>query len=344
MSYKEIMQRITEGLTGDSKRDLVYLRAQSEAYKTHELAKEIMRGIGRLNYSVMPEDMREEFGRALNNYYLGMDVTLEEAVFQISGQKYDRALELLESVIKEIEDGHGERIFFLDDSVSEYRRFDNFLEEHIYRCLTDPQKDVRRIPEDYTNIYFRYGYLLYELQRYDEALAALKKAEAINPVRVDIQFEIAGIYKNLHDWEKFRDIAQKCLLLSYRSKDLARAYRYLGFYYVEQENYDLAVALLAFSMDFDNQVSTAPAELLYIQGQIGKPLALPEPDAALKMLAENDIQIGASDLVEGLTAAIIHLAEEHGDIAGAKMYCEVLYDITHNPSVKEKLDSLENKS
>lgn len=39
--------------------------------KTHEMAKEILRGIGRLMYDIIPEDQREEINQAINNDNLG---------------------------------------------------------------------------------------------------------------------------------------------------------------------------------------------------------------------------------------------------------------------------------
>jgi len=38
MTYDEIMRKITGGLTGDADKDRVYLKAQMEKYKEHELA------------------------------------------------------------------------------------------------------------------------------------------------------------------------------------------------------------------------------------------------------------------------------------------------------------------
>lgn len=55
-TFHQIMDDITSKLTGDPKKDIPYLNQQSELYKDHEYAKEILRACGRLIYEVMPED------------------------------------------------------------------------------------------------------------------------------------------------------------------------------------------------------------------------------------------------------------------------------------------------
>ena len=59
MKYDEIMQTITSGLTGEPEKDVKYLYEQGQLYKTHELSREILRGIGRLMYEVMPPEQRD---------------------------------------------------------------------------------------------------------------------------------------------------------------------------------------------------------------------------------------------------------------------------------------------
>lgn len=77
--YHEIMTEITSQLTGDVKEDTKYLMAKCEEYKTHEMAKEILRGIGRLMYDIIPEDKREEINQAISNDNLGWKAALDEA-------------------------------------------------------------------------------------------------------------------------------------------------------------------------------------------------------------------------------------------------------------------------
>lgn len=65
MTYNEIMQEITSGLTGDYKKDCAYLKNQMEKYNNHNLSKEILRACGRLMFDILPDDKKEELSRVI---------------------------------------------------------------------------------------------------------------------------------------------------------------------------------------------------------------------------------------------------------------------------------------
>ena len=60
MDLEKILKEITSGLTGDNTKDMQYLKEQSEKYKEHEYAKEILRACGRLMYELIPSDKKKE--------------------------------------------------------------------------------------------------------------------------------------------------------------------------------------------------------------------------------------------------------------------------------------------
>jgi len=150
MTFDEIMTEITAGLKNDTKEDIKYLMDQMDAYKDHEFSQEIIRAIGRILYEISPDDMKSEFEKIMNNHNLGIEKTIEEADFQMYKGNYVKALQIMESLINNIE----ERNWYQDDKKSEYHCFNNILEEILYRELFKPSKDLRQIPEKYTDAYF----------------------------------------------------------------------------------------------------------------------------------------------------------------------------------------------
>lgn len=122
--YHEIMTEITSQLTGDVKKDMKYLMAKSEEYKTHKMAKEILRGIGRLMYEIIPEDQREEINQVINNDNLGWKAALDEANYCIYKKDYYKALEILESLISKLESAD----MYSDDEITEYKDFSETFE------------------------------------------------------------------------------------------------------------------------------------------------------------------------------------------------------------------------
>jgi len=63
--YTKILRKITNKLSADWERDRVFLNRMGEEYVHHPQGKEILRAIGRLMYTRMPEEYREEVGRRL---------------------------------------------------------------------------------------------------------------------------------------------------------------------------------------------------------------------------------------------------------------------------------------
>ncbi|MDR1603445.1 MAG: tetratricopeptide repeat protein [Gracilibacteraceae bacterium] len=340
MKYEEIMQKVTSGLTGKPDADMEYLRNQSEKYKMHELAQEILRGIGRLMYEVIPPDKREEMERLFKNNRLGVDTSIEEAEFQIHKKNFGRALEILESIIKKIEDDNGELIMFRDDSVSEYHCFRNILEEILYKEMNKPQRTVRAMPEDFDHLYFMYGNLLFELKRFDESSTALKKAIRINPINADAMLELAEISKVKGEWKEYLELTKQCLCIAYSGSNVGRCYRNMGFYYIEKQKYDVATVLYYISMLFDRQSNMAQSELLYIQQISGKPTPPPSGDEVQKIFEQYNIQSGANDLVLGIAAGLGRSAKEQEHYDAARFFFSILYDLTNDDVVKGWIDNL----
>ena len=87
-----ILREITAGLSGDADYDGPYLMVQMEKYKTHEMAKEILRACGRLLYNIIPEEDKEKIAQIADNEHLGVDATLDEARFNMYKGDFQKAL------------------------------------------------------------------------------------------------------------------------------------------------------------------------------------------------------------------------------------------------------------
>jgi len=340
MKYEEIMQDITRQLTGDAQADLKFLMSKSEEYKTHELANEILRGIGRMLYDVIPPEARAEFGRVVGNEQLGVNAVLEEARFQMYSRNLDRALEILESLIKRIEGENGDLLMYRDDSVSEYHNFQDYLEELLYKDLYKPEKTIRQIPEDYFRLYFTYGNLLFELKQFEKARAALKKALKLNPVNTEAIFELAEIHKLHREWDEFLLLTKRCLSVAYSRMGIGRCYRNLGYYAIENKEYELAVALYFKSMEYDRQSTMPQSQIFYIQQVTGTAIPQLSSYEVNEVLERNNIPTGANNAVLGMSYGLGRLAVEQGQSELARYFLSILYELTLDKEVEAMIASL----
>jgi len=167
--------------------------------------------------------------------------------------------------------------WYKDDQVSQYHCFFNPLEKILFKILYKPQKDVREIPVYYYFAYYKYGKLLSEQKRHKEAKEAFLFAEKCNPLDTRIKFELAEIYKNENDLDNYLDINKKIYECLYTNESLCRYYINMAHYYMQKNNFDLAIELFGVAMLFmqitDNpeQETTDKEKLLqyaYIKSQL----------------------------------------------------------------------------
>jgi len=266
-----------------------------------------------------------------------IEVVLKEAQLLMFEKDYGRALALLEDMVAKIE-GSGRELE--NDKGSEGFYFENQLEEILYRELYKPTKDIRMVPGDYAGIYFLYGIVLVEQNRLEEAESALRKSSRWNPIMVEPLFELGEIYKQRQQYQEYLEITNQCLERAYRSEDIARCYRNLGYYYIYQGNYDLAIALYCFSTEFSEENEKAESELLYIAQKIDQDVIPPSLERLQELFAENGIQLGANTLVLQTAMNLGNQAVDANDYETARYFYTIFYDLTGHERVKDLIDAL----
>jgi tetratricopeptide (TPR) repeat protein len=330
------MEEITLGLKGDPQEDAKYLLEQQEKYASHAYGKEIIRATSRILFKIAPEELKKEWHGIIENHNLGIEKVIEEIDFQIYKKNYTKALEILEELIANIEEAG----WYADDKVSEYHCFNNLLEEVLYREIFKPKKIVRSIPEDYAAVYFRYGNILFEFKKYNEAKSALEKACKYNPINTGILFELSEIYKTHKNWKKYWEITHKCMDYAYSSEALARGYRNFGFYYIEQNQYDLAAALYTLSLAFEADQKNAQAELFYISQKADINIQEITMDKIIPLIQKNGIRFGANNLVLSIAYAIGKRAQEAKENEMAKYFLGIVFELTNDKETEEILKTL----
>lgn len=334
--FDSIMREITGGFTGDPASDMKYLQEKCEEYKNHEMAQEILRACGRLMYEMIPEDKKEEMNKALNKDLTGTDAALEEIKFNIYKKNYDKALKMIEDLVKKVE----ELNMFQDDQMSEYHLFDEFFEEILYRHIYNPTKDLRR-PEmiPYTEIYALYGSLLVELKRLDDAREALQKGLRWNPINFQIMAEYIETFKMEGDMDKFFEKTVEAFRIAIHAPEVARCFRNLGYYFVEKKLYSEAIATYLLSTRFDKDSKQVQSELYYIN-QVSGGVKEPSFDDIKVYSEKYGFPTGAHEDVLGLAYAYGKHFMEEGQNEPARYFISILYELTQDDDVKKMLETI----
>lgn len=336
-SFDAVMLEITNGLTGDARKDIAYLNAQCEKYKNHPQGKEVVRACGRMMFNLISEDQKKDLASTLQNHGLWQDSVLEEVQFKIHQQRFDEALALIEPLIARYE----KQNLYADDAVSEYHCFTEPMEYDLYAFYSRPTKTVRRSPINYAAVYLQYAVLLFDLNRHADALKALDKALKWNPVSVQIRFEYGQNLIRLGRQKEYEAAVKHIFHFAFRPSDVAQCYRGLGFLYAEQKKYELAACCEVMSLQYESS-NKAQAELCFIYDKLGYRYD-PTLDQIRTQLEENDVPIGPDSNMMQLAVAFAEHAEEQNKIQASVYYYEIANAFLQDDVLAKKVDAMKKK-
>ena len=335
--FEEIMKQITGGLSGDYESDIKYLKEQGEKYRNNEYGTEILRAIGRMIYDLIPEGKKAELENALGKDGMGFDAALEEVRFNIYKKNHDKALKLIENMVKKYEDMN----LFRSDNVSEYFCFKEPMEEIIYSHYKKSEKDIRRSPVNYAEMFLLYGSLLVDMQRIEDAVVALEKAVRWNPINAKIAFEYTETFKIRGMIEDFGKYTREIFKYVYSPDDLARCYRNMAYYFVELKDYKAAVCCLLYSSQFEKSEMVS-SELYFISQQTGE-MYQPSLGELSECFMENEIPLGPSEEVLKLAYSYGMHFHESGDDAGAEYFLRIVDCFIDDKELNTILKDIEKK-
>lgn len=204
----------------------------------------------------------------------------------IGKRKYEDAKSILLDYIDEVEN-----LYIKEDGVN--YSFKSILQFYLFINIVKVKKQVFWINLMGDEAYRLLAYIAVEEKEYDKALEYLNKSLKYNPINIDSFFEIVEAYKMSSNLDKMKESIDNLYDYLYDASSLARYYRNLGFYYIEKEKYELAFSLYLISIRYENN-NFALNEMLYIRKKLNDSDYIIEDNKAVKMLKENDINIGIS--------------------------------------------------
>ncbi len=330
--YEEIIKEIKSNLGSNKDLNRQYLSSQIEIYKDHPYNKEIIKEISRMLWDCLSEDEKQEFIDISEKENPIMDI-LNDIYFDIENGNYEIPLEKLDEFMETFPG------MFEDDKVSEYHYFTNPLEEAIFREYIGLKKELRYIPDNQPllDLYYVYGFLLLEFKQYEKAEEYLKKAIKINPVSARIILELSEIYKvHTYTYNEFFIRTCDALKYSYYPQDIARCYRNLGYYYIEENQMKTALALYLYSMEFELS-PLAYAEIKFIQSKSEIELTLEE---SIEIIESKNIQLGVNPFVLDCLDELIEEYEKNNLPNQLLYFLELKFDLTNDNEILKKINKI----
>ena len=227
--------------------------------------------------------------------------------------------------------------------LKEFHSFLNPLEEILFYQYIGLENEMAYIPfdEPLFDLYYIYGTLLLEKDDFVKAEEYLLKALRINPVSSKTILSLADIYKSkTRTYNRFFLYNVDALKFAYKNEDIARAYRNFGFFYVEENQLDVAAAFYDFSLNFDFN-KNALRELEYLKS---RGIDTETDDAKIREVIESkNIQLGANPFILDTLKFISIGLERKRYYRSALYFYRILYDLTKDNQVLGKINSIQNK-
>lgn len=293
--YDETIKEIRGGLTDDKQENIKYLKKQTQKYKTHKMAKEIIKEIGRMIADNLPE---EDLKKIQNVAEKDIIIHYEKAMKHIEERNYEKAKKEMQEFLKISNN------MFKEDQVSKYFSPSNPL-EFLFICEDNKEeKQIRDTGMPFSIGYCALGSIFIDENELEEARKCFENSIKWNPYNIDAMFEKAETYKIEKRFEEFKKITEESYKYIYKPQHLARYYRNLGYYFIEQEEYQLAISLELYSIQIDDQKgNTATREVMYAMEKSGK-RELPDIKEIINNLTQNNIPVFVDPRIVGLTIAL----------------------------------------
>ena len=334
--YEEIINEIKSNLGENKDLNKKYLSSQMDVYKNHPNNKEILKEISNMMWDCLNEFEKEEYKQIIENKTQLMDI-LNEVSYEIENGKSKVALEKLDKFIDEYKSP------FENDDDTEYHFFTNTLEELIFMRYIGSKNEIKYIPtnQPVLDLYYIYGFLLLEDNQFEKSEEYLKKAIKINPVSSRVILELSEIYKiHTYTYNKYYMFVSDALKYAYYPQDIARCYRQLGFYYIEENQMEIALALFIYSMEYELSPQ-AYSEINYIQSKNSE-LKL-NLDECINIIKNKNIQLGVNPFVLDTLYELADEYEKNRLYSQSLYYYEIIYDLTNDENILEKIKNITSK-
>lgn len=232
---------------------------------------------------------------------------------------------------------------YQDDEKTVYKTFGSLEELLLYVNLEQPEKTVKSLEEPFARIYFQYGSLLVETQKYTMAQKALRQALHWDPASAMIRFEYAETFKTFGNVDQFLALTREAWPYACRVDLLGRCCRNAAYYLSEKKEWAGAMGYTLMSMEYAGKNQAALAELEYIGKQGGKSVKAPSLEELKKIAANHDLPLGPDRRMLGI---LLHYADEFRQQKErqplARQLYQEAYDLTHAEEIRQVLRQMDS--
>lgn len=337
MNTDSIIEEIKKQLTGDPQKDGPFLKDQSEKYKNEENSDEINRELAKLLYECAYNDMHRSIDAYLAEKNPEVSEKLKSVRKRYENLNYNGGIEILREIIKD-------NLFaWIDDDKVTYKSFGTPVEHALYMQIYQPEKEVRPVSCDLSEVYSLYGWGLTQKNKYTEAIDAFHRAIELNPTDAEIYIRYCELLKKIKQTDELRESTDKIMQYAVTKEQLGKGYFNYSYYFSEKKDFDKASAMLEMSRIFLNDTRLIENEMKYISNSMGLGSIPPahSREQLMNIMKAEKIQPGPSALVVDTAYFLGQHAQQNLDYEMAKYFYEVVWELTENDDVRDMIAEID---
>lgn len=340
-SFDEIMKEITLGMTGDQKHDREYLNEKMEEYQEHPYSERILKELGRLLFTVMPEEEQAQFKETMKQEGIGLHLAIQAAMHHMKSKNYLQAREVL---IKEIK-RHEKLYSYKNTEDIEYFCFDEPFERTLHSFHSKSGKKCENVDIPFPMAYYVYAVVMMELNQMETARKALDKGLRWNPYSAAMHLKRAEVISRSLDEIALLEGSKTALQYAFKPDLVAGCYANFARYYMGQKKYELAIGCCMISQNFSENNEDAMLLLKELYKVTEGKVMPPSMEKVRKLAGEEELPFGPDRDVIGLAFTYGKKYYEEGIYDAAKYFLQIGYDLTGDEDagkVLEEIDKREN--
>lgn len=168
-----------------------------------------------------------------------------------------------------------------------------------------------------------------------------QRAHEENPVSMAPYDGMILCLWKIHDYETLLQCAKECHPFCCTRAELARYYRYRGLYCLETYQPQLAQVLYRYSTLWYPS-KQAEEEIHYLETALGEPMPSYTTEQLQEKLRQEQIPLGPSETTLSLLALAAEQALRQGLRGQARDCYEMIFDLTQDEQIREKLGELQD--
>lgn len=317
-----IIKSITDGLSGNDKKDIDYLKNCMTLYRDHPLHKEIAKACGELLYKLMPEESRQHFADMFSKAFADFQNKLHEANELQQKKEYEKAIALLEPMKADAENSS----LYRSDEETDIRSFAEPMEMSLYDFyFAQKGKKLQQAPFPFHAVYLLLGSIELSRNNLKKAGKYLEKARQWDPASVPVLIVLAKFQLADSKPEDFYQTTLEILRLACHPEDLATGYQNIGLYLFLKDDYEGSANAYFLSLNYGEPRLEMDDALKAIEQKLGKK-PVPPTHEQLKAFAEKyKLPLGPNMDMLRIAAGNAQYLHSQGHDEDAQYYLDILH-------------------